>query len=1563
VESNTRSRWSAFLAGVLLLVFLSASQPFTATPVYAATVNVDRTDDPAVTVSGVGAAACTGAGGDCSLRGAVLFANANAATTINIPAGLYQLTISGNAEQGRCTDPTVGDLDVTRSNTIIQGAGAGTNPAAATIIQQTMPTDRVVCVNPPLDPDFNFTMSGFTIAGGRETWNIGGGGLSAGGLRNNTTISNCLFVNNQTNGNSNPISANLGGGGLQIGGGSATVSNCTFGGANPPGASQTDLTLANSSTSGGGGMSYMAGDLTFPLEVDTATLNLTNSVFLNNVSTSGASGGGGLDLFNFNLGNGTFNVSDSTFTNNHANTAGGGGIIVETGILNALRNTFIGNTANTGGAIANTGTTVTATYNRFINNTATLSGNTLNNNGTGFIANDNWWGLNTGPAAGALGGTTSPTVTNWLQLKLTGTPTTLEVAQTSSLTASFLSDSANNVISPANLTALIGLPVTWGQTNGSLSGQQTTVQSSGTATATFTQGENCNNGSASATVDSGTVTQNFTTNCPNLKATKDHLPAGTIGLNVPWTWTIKVDNLGAAQATFQSGETILRDNLPSTNISYGSANIAAGSSGITGSGSISCGIASNTLTCSASGGTVVMAGTTGSFTAQFSATATVGGSYVNPTGGVCRSDPDTVVPETAEGDNDCSNTVSVLAPILAISKTHSGNFNQGDTGKTYTITVSNNPGAGPTNGTVTVSDTVPAGLTPTAAAGSGWSCGIVAQVMTCTRSDSLSGGSSYPAITLTVNVAINATGVTNTATVSGGGDPNPHSANDPTTINGVALLSITKTHSGNFTQGESGKTYTITVSNAVGSGSTSGAVSVSDTLPVGLTPVSASGAGWVCNIAAQVVGCTRNDALAGGSAYPAITLNVNVAANATSVTNTASVSGGGDPNPHSANDPTTILATAGLSITKTHVGNFIQGETGKTYSITVSNGPAGGATSGTVTVTDTLPAGLIPTAATGTGWGPSANACSIAGQAVTCSRSDALASGNSYPVITLTVNVANNATNVTNSVTVSGGGDPTPHTANDATTINPPAPTNGTFTVNKVFAPASGASVQISLTCTAGTVAVSPIAATMAAPAAFTVNAIGAGNTCTATEAVPAGYTANQAGCVNVALAAGGTANCTITNTQVVLPGAGTFTVNKVFAPASAASVQITLTCTSGTVAVSPLAATMAAPAVFTVNVIGAGNTCTASEAVPAGYTANQAPCVAQPLAAGGNASCTITNTQAVVPGAGTFTVSKVFSPATTTSVQIGLVCTVGTVTTSPLAATMAAPAVFTVSGIGAGNTCTATEVIPTGYTASQAQCAAVVLTGGGTASCTITNTLIGGGPAANPCAGLPANCQSATNPTVGGSATITNGGITATCQGPGPIAVARYTSNPVGPASFLATNFFDVKVGSASACTSVTIVDCDLAGANAIQWWNPAANGGGGGWQSVSNQTFNGGPPPCVTVVVNAGTSPSISQLSGTVFAGQVILLPGLVPIPQVFQNLGIIGAIQQGNRATPVRPQAQAPLASTPTAASAPPATMPVLRPPNTGDAGLPVTKALGSIGGRFLVGSNSNETSDPA
>ncbi len=380
--------------------------------------------------------------------------------------------------------------------------------------------------------------------------------------------------------------------------------------------------------------------------------------------------------------------------------------------------------------------------------------------------------------------------------------------------------------------------------------------------------------------------------------------------------------------------------------------------------------------------------------------------------------------------NDSATDPTTITQVadLMISKSHAGNFRQGDTGDAYSIVV-NNAGTGPTVGTVTVVDTLPAGLTATAIGGSGWTCTLA--TLTCTRTDALATNLSYPAITVTVNVANNAPAtVTNSVTVSGGGELNTgnDSATDLTVITQAGDLTITKSHSGSFRQGDTGDTYTVTASNA-GPGPTVGTVTVTDTLPTGLTATAIGGTGWTCVLG--TLSCTRTDVLAVGS-YPAITVTVNVANNApATVTNTATVSGGGELNTgnDSASDPTTITQAADLTITKSHSASFRQGDTGDTYSITVSNaGP--GATVGTVTVADTLPAGLTATAISGTGW-----TCVLG--TLSCTRTDVLAVG-SYPAITVTVNVASNAAaSVTNTATVSGGGElnTANDTASDPTTI------------------------------------------------------------------------------------------------------------------------------------------------------------------------------------------------------------------------------------------------------------------------------------------------------------------------------------------------------------------------------------------------------------------------------------------------------------------------------------------------------------------------------------------------
>jgi uncharacterized repeat protein (TIGR01451 family) len=377
--------------------------------------------------------------------------------------------------------------------------------------------------------------------------------------------------------------------------------------------------------------------------------------------------------------------------------------------------------------------------------------------------------------------------------------------------------------------------------------------------------------------------------------------------------------------------------------------------------------------------------------------------------------------------SDNGNTgVRILQPVglgslLAVSQTHSGNFAWGQTGAAYAITVTNAALAGPTTGTVTLTEVIPSGLTLVSMAGSGWSCsGNI-----CSRGDPLGAGASYPPVTLIVNVAANALPqVTPAATVSGGGSPQA-AAEDPTFVGATqAVLGIVSTHTGNFTQAQTNATYTLTVSNLAGA-PTSGTVTVTENLPTGLTLGSMAGTAWAC----VANSCTRSDGLVSGAQYPTITVTVSVASNAPLlVTNKVSVDGGNSAIA-SASDPTNIYSTTPvLTIASTHSGSPTPGQNA-TYTLTVGNSALAVATSGTVTVTENLPAGLtlVSMSAPGTNWSCSGSQCW---------RSDSLLPGASYDAITVTAAVAQNAASqVTNQAAASGGGALSPATASDLTNI------------------------------------------------------------------------------------------------------------------------------------------------------------------------------------------------------------------------------------------------------------------------------------------------------------------------------------------------------------------------------------------------------------------------------------------------------------------------------------------------------------------------------------------------
>ena len=252
--------------------------------------------------------------------------------------------------------------------------------------------------------------------------------------------------------------------------------------------------------------------------------------------------------------------------------------------------------------------------------------------------------------------------------------------------------------------------------------------------------------------------------------------------------------------------------------------------------------------------------------------------------------------------------------------------------------------AGPSDAAnLTVSDTLPAGVTFVSASGGGWTCSNTGNVsVSCTR-PTLAAGTSAPTITVVVTAPPQSASLTNTVSVaSTTSDPNlaNNTSSVTTGVTASADLSLVKSGPATVVAGGS-VSYWLVVTN--GGPSDAAALSVTDTLPAGVTFVSATGTGWACTNSGNVsVTCTR-PTLAAGTPAPTITVVVTAPAQAATLNNTASVSSTtADPNVgnNTSAVSTTVTASADLSIVKTGPATVVAGGS-VSYGLVVANaGPS-----------------------------------------------------------------------------------------------------------------------------------------------------------------------------------------------------------------------------------------------------------------------------------------------------------------------------------------------------------------------------------------------------------------------------------------------------------------------------------------------------------------------------------------------------------------------------------------------------------------------------------------------
>ena len=587
--------------------------------------------------------------------------------------------------------------------------------------------------------------------------------------------------------------------------------------------------------------------------------------------------------------------------------------------------------------------------------------------------------------------------------------------------------------------------------------------------------------------------------------------------------------------------------------------------------------------------------TSPAITIVVTAPATAGTIVDNATISATTADPN-------NGNNSASASTTVSASAdLSIAITDAPDPVAAGGTLTYTVAVNN---AGPTAATsVTVTDTLPVGATFVSATGTGWTCSVAGQTVTCTRATAATGA--QPTIAIVVTAPTAGGSITDTGTVSAT-TPDPsvgnNSASQSTTVSASADLALTISDSPDPVT--AGGTLTYTLSSTNGGPSVAQTVTLTDTLPAGATFVSASGAGWACTVAGQVVTCTRATAAAG--AQPAVTIVVTAPTTAGTIVDTgtiAATTSDPDSTNNTATASTTVAGSADLGIAISDSPDPVAAGGTLTYTVATTNG--GPSAASTVTVTDTLPAGATFVSASGTGW-----TCTQSGGVVTCTR--ATAAAGAQPPISIVVTAPAAGGSISDSATIAAttpDPDPSNNSATQTSTVSASADLAITLTDAPDPVTAGGTLTYTATVTNNGPSAATNVTVTDTLPAGATfVSATGTGWTCsvsgqvvTCTRAAAAAGAQPPIAIVVTAPTAGGsitdTANVAATTAD---PSAGNNTASQSTTVTGSADLAVAITD-------SPDPVTASGTLTYTVSSTNGGPsaaaTVTLSDTIPAGTT------------------------------------------------------------------------------------------------------------------------------------------------------------------------------------------------------------------------------------------------------------------------------------------------------------------------------------------------------------------------
>ncbi|HOX96147.1 MAG TPA: DUF4215 domain-containing protein [Candidatus Woesebacteria bacterium] len=180
----------------------------------------------------------------------------------------------------------------------------------------------------------------------------------------------------------------------------------------------------------------------------------------------------------------------------------------------------------------------------------------------------------------------------------------------------------------------------------------------------------------------------------------NNLVSSTGSINQTFIWSLKVTNIGSADARFNENEVVITDELPISGLTYGTPYISVHNN-IDHENDLICSISSKVLTCKVKNDKHVVFNPSSYLTVSFNVTATASGMYTNPkTGGVCNVDSGNNIIEGDESNNTCSDTITISSPkgsikIIKNTVDSDGSFGITATGgiSPFTITTSSNTGS------------------------------------------------------------------------------------------------------------------------------------------------------------------------------------------------------------------------------------------------------------------------------------------------------------------------------------------------------------------------------------------------------------------------------------------------------------------------------------------------------------------------------------------------------------------------------------------------------------------------------------------------------------------------------------------------------------------------------------------------------------------------------------------------------------------------------------------------------------------------------------------------------